>query len=638
MSCAIDRRIVESTGHRGVVVDLFAGGGGASDGIETALGRPVTLAVNHSKHAIACHQRNHPHTLHAIEDVWDVDPLEVCGGLEVELLWASPSCTHYSRAKGGNNPRSAEIRALPWVVIRWARTVKPRVIICENVPEWEQWGPLDNDGKPIKSKAGMTWRVWLGKLRAQGYRVEWRTLVAADYGAPTTRKRLYLIARRDGQPIVWPEPTHARHPSLFASPWRTAAECIDWTIPARSIFDRKKPLAEKTLKRIAAGIVRYVLRSSKPFVVSLTHHGGERTHSVDDPLPTVTAANRGELALVAPSLIKYHSGDERRSTRGQSVEEPLRTVDTENRFALVAPSLVKYYGTSTAADIEQPMPTVTASAGGGHMGLIAPMIAPVKSWGGGGNDARPADEPMRTITASKRGEFALVAPTLVGIGGPAYAGKPAAITAPLGAVTTENHRALVAATLVQTGYGERDGQVPRALDIAQPLGTVVAGGTKHALCAAMLTKHFGGEVGQPIERPASTITAKDHHALTTATLAGAPDRREQVRAFLITYYGADGKPETQKQSLEQPLGTVTTRDRFALVTVNVNGVEHEITDIATRMLAPRELFAAQGFRTTYDLSGLTKTQQIQLCGNSVCPPVAEALVRANFQGNERTGR
>jgi len=508
-----------------IVVDLFAGGGGASEGIETALGRPVTLAVNHSRTAIECHQRNHPHTHHEIADVWEVDPVEACAGRPVGLLWASPSCTHYSRAKGGHNPKSAEIRSLPWVIIRWARTVKPRTIFMENVPEFLDWGPLDAHGHPIKSKRGRTFRIWLGKLKAQGYEVEWRKLVAADYGAPTTRKRVYLIARRDGAPIAWPEPTHARHPSLFASPWRTAAECIDWSLPARSIFDRKKPLAEKTLKRIAAGIVRYVLRSAKPFVVSLTHHGGDRVHDLGSPLPTVTAANRGELALVAPALVKY-------------------------------------YGTSSAADATAPLPTVTAGAGGGHLGLVA-------------------------------------------------------------------------ASLVQTGYGEREGQEPRAMDIAQPLGTVVAGGQKHALCAALLTKHFGGEVGQSIERPASTITATDHHALTTAALDGVPDRREQVRAFLISYYGADGKPETQKQSLEQPLGTVTTRDRFALVTVN--GVEHEITDIGTRMLAPRELFAAQGFRTTYDLSGLTKTQQIRLCGNSVCPPVAEALVRANVLERAQQG-
>lgn len=365
------------------------------------------------------------------------------------------------------------------------------MIFMENVPEFLDWGPLDAHGHPIKSKRGRTFRIWLGKLKAQGYQVEWRTLVAADYGAPTTRKRVYLIARRDGEQIAWPEPTHAKHPSLFCSPWRTAAECIDWSLPAKSIFDRKKPLAEKTLKRIAAGIVRYVLRSAKPFVVSLTHHGGDRVHDLGSPLPTVTAANRGEYSLVA-------------------------------------------------------------------------------------------------------------------------------------------------ATLVQTGYGEREGQEPRAMDVRQPLGTVVAGGQKHALCAALLTKHFGGVVGQEISAPASTITATDHHALTTATLDGTPDRREQVRAFLISYYGADGKPETQKQSLDVPLGTVTTRDRFALVTVN--GIEHAITDIATRMLAPHELFRAQGFRVTYDLSGFTKTQQIALCGNSVCPPVATALVRANVSSlSEKRG-
>ena len=238
---------------RELIIDLFAGGGGASTGIEAALGRPIDIAIDHSATAIEMHTRNHPDTRHYQADVWAVSPREACAGRPVGLLWASPACTHFSRAKGAQNPLSAKIRSLASVVIRWAREVQPRVIFLENVEEFETWGPLDSDGFPRKDKAGTSFRVWLGKLKAQGYKVEWRTLVAADYGAPTTRRRLYLIARRDGEPIVWPEPTHAREPSLFHLPWRTAASCIDWSIPCPSIFGRKRPLAEATLRRIAAG-------------------------------------------------------------------------------------------------------------------------------------------------------------------------------------------------------------------------------------------------------------------------------------------------------------------------------------------------------------------------------------------------
>ncbi len=502
-----------------LVVTLFAGGGGACTGMEQALGRPVDIAVNHSAVAIEMHARNHPRTKHYREDVWRVAPSDACAGRPVAVLWLSPACTHFSRAKGSQNPKSAKIRSLAYAAVRWAREVRPRIIVLENVVEFLDWGPLDSDGLPIRSKKGRSFAIWLGKLKAQGYRVEWRKLVAADYGAPTTRERLFLVARCDNEPIGWPEPTHSEQPSLFQAPWRSAAECIDWSIPCPSIFDRKRPLAEATLRRIAAGVMRYVVRAARPFIVPITHRGGDRVHSVDAPLRTVTTAHRGE-------------------------------------FALVSPHFTKFYGSSTAgADPGDPLPTITA--GGQHLGLTA-------------------------------------------------------------------------ATLVQTGYGERAGQRPRALDVEQPLGTVVAGGAKHALVSALLTKHFGGVVGQPITAPASTITARDHHALTTVTL-GSGKRTAEVRAFLVKYYGS-GK---QHQSLREPLHTVTTKARFGLVTVE--GVDYEIADIGMRMLAAHELWRAQGFPESLDVEGFTKTQQIELCGNSVCPQVAAAIVRANVLERAQQG-
>lgn len=452
----------------GLVIDNFAGGGGASTGIEAALGRPIDIAINHSPQAIAMHKANHPETLHLCEDVWQVDPVAVCAGRPVKLAWFSPDCTHFSRAKGGK-PRSKKTRALAWVVVRWARAVKPAVIMLENVEEFLTWGPLGADGKPDARRAGRTFRLWAGKLRKLGYEVQWRSLVAADFGAPTTRRRLFLIARCDGRPIVWPTPTHGRG---RAQPWRTAAEIIDWSIPCPSIFGRKKPLAEATQRRIAAGLRRFVIESAQPFIV-----------------------------------------------------------------------------------------------------------------------------PMRTVTTSKRGEFALVTPYLM----TNTSGHPGrALGAPVPTVTTGDHHYLMAPTLVQTGYGERAGQRPRALDIEHPLGTVVSGG-KHALVAAFLAKHYGTShggphPGVPVDAALGTVTARDHHSVVE-------------------------------------VHTVTTKARFGLVTIA--GEDYAIADIGMRMLSPRELFNAQGFPGDYridiDFEGkpLTKTAQIELAGNSVCPDAAEALVREN---------
>jgi DNA (cytosine-5)-methyltransferase 1 len=287
-----------------LIVDNFAGGGGASMGIEAALRRCVDLAINHDRAAVEMHSINHPHTRHLCEDVWQVDPVEATAGRRVGLAWFSPDCKHFSRAKGGK-PVEKRIRGLAWIVVKWAKLGRPRVIILENVREFEEWGPLDKYNMPCQKRKGQTFRRWVSSIRSLGYAVEWRMLNAADYGAPTHRRRLFLIARCDGKPIVWPAPTHG--PGRKA--YRTAAECIDWSLPCPSIFltreeGRKlgvnRPLAEKTMRRIAMGLKRFVLDNPKPFIVHTTHAGHRRPHGIDEPVPTVTAAHRGEMAVVTP--------------------------------------------------------------------------------------------------------------------------------------------------------------------------------------------------------------------------------------------------------------------------------------------------------------------------------------------------
>lgn len=469
-----------------MVVDCFAGGGGASTGLEQALGRPVDIAINHSPQAVEMHKHNHPRTQHFCQDIRSVDPHQATSGRPVGLLWASPDCTHFSRAKGGK-PRSKKIRGLAWVVTRWAKAVRPRIIFLENVVEFETWGPLDDDGVPCKKRRGETFKEWVRTLEELGYEVQWRPMVAADYGAPTTRKRLFLMARCDGRPIVWPPHTHAPEDHVHA------ASIIDWSIPVPSIFGRKRPLAERTLARIARGIRRYVLDAERPYVV-----------------PGVGAA-----------------------------------------------SISSYYGTSTGRAIDKPLSTVTAQSV--HQYLMAASIAPLTH--AGDHRVHPVTEPLRTITGANRGELALIAPTLI-----------------------------------QTGYGERPGQKPRTLDLHRPLGTVVAGGAKHAVAAAFLTKHYTGVVGHGVDRPIGTVTNRDHHSLTMA--------------FLEEHLGGASEP------------------------VMVDGVPYQICDIGMRMLQPRELFNAQGFPSDYvidfEFEGkpITKTAKVALAGNSVCPPVARAIVES----------
>lgn len=396
-----------------IIVDNFAGGGGASTGIELAAGRPVNIAINHDAAAILLHKTNHPHTEHIQASVWDVDPEELCAGRPVGLAWFSPDCKHFSKAKGAALV-DRNIRGLAWIVLRWAGTVRPRVIILENVEEFQTWGPV-RKGKPVKSKSGQTFRKWLSQLEALGYAVEYRELVAADYGAPTTRKRFVLIARCDGQPIRWPERTHAPRDSEEVKsgkckPWRSAAEIIDWTVPMYSIFASKqeikekygvnavRPLADNTLRRIIRGVDKFTIKSGKPFIVecnptmepfTFSNTGGSVGSPADDPVHTIRTA--GGQVLAAANLIQYHT-EQSEDVRANGLDASLPTVDASNRYGLTAAHLVEFYGNGQAIDPEDPMHTVTSHD---REALIATHIVKFK----GPDIGQSPDAPLQTVTA-----------------------------------------------------------------------------------------------------------------------------------------------------------------------------------------------------------------------------------------------
>lgn len=496
-----------------LIFDYFAGAGGASEGIRMALGRGPDVAVNHSELALEIHALNHPETDHFCADVWRVGSRKHLPPGRIALAWYSPDCTDHSRAKGGK-PASNARRGLAWVVVDVERERRPPVNVTENVPEFVKWGELDEEGQPIPEKEGDTFRAWIKAQQDLGYVVEWRVLNAADYGAPTSRRRLFVIARCDGKPIVWPEPTHG--PGR-AKPWVTAAEIIDWSLPMLSIFATpaearafaklhgldgtpKRPLAEATMRRIFEGLKRFVFGSRRPFLVQI-NHGGDKN-------------------------------------RSQTLEQPLPTITSHHGFAIIAP------------------------------------------------------------------------------------------------------------TLVQTGYGEREGQAPRALDLEKPLGTVVACGVKHGIAAAFLQKHNGKTIGQPLNLPVSTLVTTNNKSVVAAFLtkyygdAGGRVRAGQgleeplgtqttanrfalAAAFLSKYNGTG-----VGQALGDPLGTVTTHDRFALALATIDGETYALVDILFRMLEPHELARAQGFPDSYKLLG-SKAERVEKIGNSVCPQVAEAIVRAN---------
>lgn len=783
-----------------LIIDNFAGGGGTSTGLEQAFGRPVDIAINHDPEALAMHAANHPHTTHLCESVWDVDPIKVTNNRPVGLVWLSPDCKHFSKAKGGK-PVEKKIRGLAWVTLRWAAKCKPRVIMLENVEEFKTWGPLliaaDGSAKPDPAKKGKTFDSFIRQLRAHGYTVDYREMRGCDHDTPTIRKRFFLVARRDGITIKWPEPTHGAPDSIGVRagkllPYRTAAECIDFSLPCPSIFERDRPLAPATLRRIATGIMRYVVDAADPFIVGqggpvyggkpvsanqpfgtlttenhravvlptivpVTHQGGDRTESIDEPFRTITGAHRGEKALGVATLVQVGYGErEGQAPRALNIEKPLGTVVGESKRALVSAALI-HAGVKRWFDKEK-LP-------------VEVDIAPFVMTNTTGHPGAGADMPVPTITAA--GNQALVSALLTGVGGRAGQSRPRGVGEPTATATSKADAALITAVLVDAAHGEvSPSGVKRwgtgAHDVEAPLGTVTASGNK-AVATAFLAKHYTGVVGSDLADPIGTVTACDHHSLVTAFLtehanastqrvmpADAPLRticaqvrgghfsmvsahitkfrtgatgsaldepmhtvtaggqqarpgtgnamgivtahiqrdmgasvghaadvplgtvtaggggksalvtsnmiklrgtstaagtneplgtvsaggqhHAEVRSFLLPYYGA-----SETHSLTDPLNTVTSRDRFGLVTIQ--GQDYQIVDIGLRMLQPRELFRAQGFPDDYIIGDdpaqglkLTKSAQVRMCGNSVCPPMAKALILANFAHEREIAR
>lgn len=382
-------------------MDSFAGGGGASTGIELAIGKSIDIAINHDPEAIAMHIVNHPNSKHYCESVWAVDPVVACKGRPVGLAWFSPDCKHFSKAKG-KKPVDKNIRGLAWIVLKWAGKVRPRVIILENVEEFQDWGPV-RKGKPVKSKKGQTFDKWKSQLESLGYIVEHRELKACDFGAPTSRNRFFLVARCDGKPIVWPEPTHGDPDGLevrcgYKKPWRTAEEIIDWSLPCPDIFERKRPLADNTLKRISKGIHKFVLSSPEPFITQVNYSGAnwDYCNKVKKPLATITS--RHGFGLVSPFLTQYHTETRKDNVRGQILSDPLLTLDTNNRYGLSCCFLSKFYKTGTGQKMTEPLHTITTSQG--HFGNINTFL--MSYYGNSDDLGQCVNEPLRTITTKDR--------------------------------------------------------------------------------------------------------------------------------------------------------------------------------------------------------------------------------------------
>ena len=614
-----------------IVVDFFCGGGGAGTGLEMGLGRAVTVAKNHSPAAISMHTVNHPYAKHFTTDVFDGDPDTECGGRAVGWFHMSPDCTHHSQAAGGQ-PRKREIRNLSWIGLKWAGKKQPRVISLENVKQILQWGPLvakrckatgrvvklgggiaePGEVVPVKEqflvpnqkRRGQTWAVFVTELQRLGYVVEWRVIKACDFGAPTSRERLFMIARHDGQPIVWPEPTHAKNPVKGQQKWRTAAECIDWTIPSKSIFGRKKDLAPATLRRVAKGMRKFVLDSANPFIVPIANWSGECVQSADEPLRTVTSYPKGgAFSVVSPVLVG--AGGPMYSGKPVAVDQPLGTLLTQNHRAIAAAALVqlgngdKPGSAPRSADLGQPLGTIMAS--GGKYAVATAFVAQMNC-GFNTTAAKSIEDPMTTVT------------------------------------NTGSQQQLVTANLVHL-RGNCD-----ARDLNEPLHTISAGGTHHGLMTAFLERQFGASVGQGLDDPAPTITAGGGGKSSLVELHLSPEVEAgalRVAAFLISYYGTENV-----SAANEPAPTITTRDRLALVTVSIKGTPYVIVDICLRMLQPAELYKAQGFPGDYIISHgadgkpFTKTQQVHMCGNSVSPPPMAALARSNdpWQANHQKAR
>jgi len=647
--------------ERGLVVDLFAGGGGASVGMAMALGKSPDIAINHDADAIAMHTRNHPETQHYQCDVFEVHPLMATKGKPVDILWASPSCTHFSRARAGV-PKEEQMRTQPYVVTWWARYARPKIIFVENVPEIQTWGPLNDAGFPDETKKGRSFDLWIHSLRRYGYKVDWRVLTACDYGAPTSRTRFFLIARCDGFPIVWPDATHAEsnHGDVIngeLKPYRVTAEIIDWDDLGHSIFLTpeevkarglrcKRPLAGSTLRRVAKGMEKYVFNNPDPFIIEIQYVC----------MPDGSIEKRSTIRL------KDTGNYDTSAESDETVAGPFLThiQHSSNQDGTV--------------NIEKPMPNVTARPKGGGMALVSPFLA--KHYTG-----------------------------IVG----------QSVTEPIGTITAIDHHSVVAPTLIQMGYGETPGKEQRVLDLNKPLGTVVAGGNKFALATAYIQRDFGQSVGADVREPLPTVTAgggghsalasafvfksnhvaagyecfRGHgvdeplHAITSRLGTGiavpfiskmrgdnigypvtepmqtvsAKGQHHAAVSCMIEYYGTGSAFD-----LRQPMKTQTTKDRFGLISAEirfwgksdtvfavtvtavcfkagpvwVDGEAYLILDITLRMLFPRELFRGQGFPEWYEIEEgadgrrLSTKVQVEKAGNSVPPAMSETLANANY--------
>lgn len=577
-----------------LVVDNFAGGGGASTGIELATGYSVDIAINHDPEAIKMHKVNHPNTKHYCENVWEVDPVKACKGHPVGLAWFSPDCKHFSKAKGGK-PVEKNIRGLAWVVLKWAALVRPRVIMLENVEEFQTWGPCipirDKDTgrvivsmvgrhdrekneprtrvadpgevvpvdrqifQPDPKRSGQTYKKWRKQLEALGYEIDTKELVAADYGAPTMRKRFFMIARCDGKPIVWPEPTHGSADSEevkagLLKPYVGAYTQLDFSLPCPSIFDtaeeikRKygiravRPLAQKTMDRIARGLKKFVLDNPEPFIIQCNHGGERRQNDIKEPLPTITGKHG--YGIVEPKIVPY-MGTNTTNHPGGNCKNPIHTITTGNQQCLISPTLIQYHSETSKDEVR----------------------------------GQSIEDPIMTVDGSNR--YGLVTSFLHKYYDGGYTGAGDTVENPLPTVTSWDHNSLCAVNLIQMN-NHCDGR-----DVKEPIPTITAG-----------DGHFG-----------------------------------EVRAFLIKYYG-----QGTGQDVKEPLDTVTSRDRFGLVTIN--GTDYKIVDIGLRMLEPKELYGCQGFPDDYiidrDYTGkkYPRSEQVRRCGNAVCPPIPAALVKANL--------
>ena len=673
-----------------IVVDFFCGGGGAGTGLEIGLSRTVNVAKNHSPQAISMHTVNHPGAKHFTTDVFEGDPDTECGGKAVGWFHMSPDCTHHSQAAGGQ-PRKREIRNLSWIGLKWGGKKRPRVISLENVKQILQWGRLiakrdKATGRVVKldgtiaapgevvpvgqqflipdpKQRGRTWRRFVALLEGMGYVVEWKVIKACDFGAPTSRERLFMIARCDGQPIVWPEPTHAKNPTKGQQKWKTAADCIDFTDLGKSIFGRKKDLAPATLRRVAKGMKKFVIDSASPFIVPIANWSGETVQSADEPLrtvtsypkggafsvvspviapathqgsdrindplaplPTVTCANRGELTLISPLMVG--AGGPEYSGKPVGMDQPVGTLMTQNHRAIAAAHLVKFRFNDAGKALDEPLPTITSGgnyqrpAGAAHAMGISTVFMAQMNGGFNTTGAKSIEDPMTTVTNT--GSQQLVTATLVTN---TTGHAPSALDCPVPTVTTGQHHALTTAHLVHM-RGNCD-----ARDANDPLHTISAGGQHHGLVSAFMERAFGGSVGQGLDDPAPTITAGGGGKSSLVSLTLSPEHEVgalRVAAFLISYYGTENI-----SACDSPAPTITTKERLAMVTVMVKGTPYVIVDICLRMLKPAELYKAQGFPADYIISHgadgkpFTKTQQVHMCGNSVSPPPMAALARAN---------